>query len=422
MDAVAQIAGASRRFLSGTMLSRATGFLRDILMAAAFGGGPLVAAFFMAFRFVNLPRRLLSEGAMHSAFVPHFEALDRKDPERARAFYRDLTWSLIAVLFVLLVVVEGTLSSFLRRGLFDPDVLKLTKRLMPALAFICLYGLNQAYLNCRGRYFLPSVAPAFFNLVWIGVTCLLWGQPIEEAIPILTATLFGAYGLQWLVTWPATLSKGRGTPRLFSRDVRALLKPLFLGMLGVGAAQINSALDPIFARIADPSGPAYLWYAIRLQQLPLALFGVGLAQALLPVLSRASGDERGTLSRFAMRRAAFIMLPCTAIILLGGGLIVELVYQHGHFTSEAAAMTTRCFWAYGLGLFPQTIVLILAQGFYACKDFRTPALASTLSVLFNIGCNALFIFYLEWGLVSVALATALSSLVQAACLLRSCRG
>jgi putative peptidoglycan lipid II flippase len=414
MEAVTRSAS---RFFSGTAISRATGFGRDLITAAAFGAHPALAALMIAFRFANLPRRLLGEGAMHSAFVPAYERAE--SPEKASALFRDLSASLILFILVLLIFVETGLRYWLKA---DPtpettQVIRLTMRLLPALAFISLFGINQAYLNCQNRYFLPSVAPALFNLTWIIAAYLLFNRPANEAIPILGGAILLAYFLQWLFTLPAVLPALQAGPfRPFSKPVRRLLKPLLLAMLGVAAIQINSALDPLFARHADPSGPAYLWYAIRLQQLPLALFGVALYNALLPPLSRAvkSGDAplARALLRHATKRTLLLMLPATLAIFALGGLAVQLIYGHGHFTPLDGAHTTRCLWAYGVGLLPATLVLLRTATFYARDDYRTPAIASALAVATNIGLNTLFIFGLHWGCASVALATSLASLVQ----------
>jgi len=425
MEILAQVSRAATRFLSGTAFSRATGFVRDLTMAAAFGAQPAVAAFLIAFRFANLPRRLLGEGAMHSAFVPRFEALRSEDPARAAAFFRDLTVTLLTVICLLVLFAEGGLRTWLGHGDLSQGtfaILRLTMMLLPALGFICLYGLNQARLNCEGIYFLPGIAPAFFNLVWIGLTLSLWHLPAADAMPILAGGLVAGYGLQWAVTLPPILRRARQYParaRLFSREVRRFLRPWLLGIAGVAASQVNSALDPIFARLADSSGPAYLWYAIRLQQLPLALFGIGLYSALLPSLSRLRGTEDyPRLLSFAYRRALFIMIPTTLAILLFGRQAIELIYQHGRFSATDTLLTARCLAGYALGLIPMTLVLIRAGHYYAHNRYGWPAIASALAVAANIALNSLFILVWHWGPASVALATSLSACLQLALLYR----
>lgn len=201
--------------------------------------------------------------------------------------------------------------------------------------------------------------------------------------------------------------------RLFSKDVRRLIKPLLLGIVGVGAAQVNNALDALFARYADPEGPAFLWYAIRIQQLPLALFGIAISGALLPPLSRAlkSNDMikyRHFLS-FALRRSVSLMVPITFGIFALGDLCVNLLYGRGDFGTESVIGTSECLWGYGFGLLPMTLVLVLAPAFYAQENYRIPTLASVLSMILNILLNVIMIAGLKTGASGVAWATSLSA-------------
>ena len=145
--------------------------------------------------------------------------------------------------------------------------------------------------------------------------------------------------------------------------------------IGVGAAQINSACDAIFARLADNSGPAYLWYAIRLQQLPLALFGIAISGALLPPLTRAmkKGYFRGELLfNVAIDRSMLLILPITGVLFIFGERCVDLLYGYGGFDIQSIQGTTFCLWGYTLGLVPMTLVLILAPVFYAKGNYRAP--------------------------------------------------
>ncbi|MBS0622477.1 MAG: murein biosynthesis integral membrane protein MurJ [Verrucomicrobia bacterium] len=390
------------------MLSRISGMVRDMAMAASFGAHPAVAAFFLAFRFANLPRRLLGEGAMHSALVPYFERLRAQNPLRAAHFFRSVALSLTVLLVFLVLASEGVLY------FFEGEAIKLTMVMLPALLFICLYGINSSILNCEGSYFVPSVAPVAFNGVWIVAVICLNGLPAAEAMPKLAGAVVGACALQWLVTlpgvWKFFVAEGW---HLQGGDLKALLRPLGLGMLGIGASQLNSALDPTFARFADPSGPAYLWFAIRIQQLPLALFGISLSGALLPPLSRAvaSGnwEEYGELLRYCRLKSLKFLVPCTLGIFLFGRWGVDFLFEHGKFSVADAVTTTHCLWAYGLGLIPMGLVLIEANTFFAKNDTRTPAIVSSAAVGLNLALNALFVFGFGWGTVSVAIATSIAS-------------
>lgn len=423
-DSTRFITHSALRFFSGTMLSRMTGLMRDIAMASAFGTHPAVAIFLVAFRFSHLFRRLLGEGAMQTAFIPQFEKLKQENPGRACNFFRDLTFMLIGVLIVLILSSIALLFGLLNWGNFSPDnkeCLLLTLFMLPSLLFICLFGLNAGLLQCEKSYFVPSFAPCAFNIVWIlGVFCL-WKFRPEEAMAWLAGFVTLACLGQWLMTVLPTwkILKKYGLPssekegHFFSRDLKNFIKPLFLGIAGVSASQINNALDSIFAWYADPEGPAFLWYAIRLQQLPIGLFGIALSGAVLPPLSRALSNQNLSQYKqfleFALSRSISLMLPITIGIFLLGEASIYLIYGRGDFSPQSVLGTTQCLWGYGFGLIPVCLVLILGPAFYAKGDYRTPTLASLAAMLLNIGLNSLLIGGLNLGAASVAWATSVSA-------------
>lgn len=430
-DSSETITTSAKRFFSGTMISRLTGLAREIAMAAAFGTIPAVAAFWMAFRFAHLLRRLFGEGALNAAFIPHFESLRKEDPKKGARFFFDLSTGVILILLFLTLLIEGILGGFLLFKEMNPgsrDVVCLTMLMLPALVFISLYALNSSLLNCERSYFLPSVAPSFLNLVWILALALLWRKAPSQALQYLAMIIVFAFALQWAVTLPRVyryLSDGLGKnwwqEKGFSgREILLIIRPFFLGMIGVAATQVNSALDALFARYADPEGPAFLWYAIRIQQLPLALFGVGLTGALLPPISRAIENQNREKYRhflnFALKKTLALMLPISAAILALGFCSINLVYGHGAFDSSAITETTLCLWAYGAGLFPMTAVLVFAAAFYARKNYRIPTFLSLATVGLNIALNALFVFIFKTGAISVAFATTLTACANAALL------
>lgn len=424
-DTSQTIAKSARRFFSGTMLSRMTGLVRDVAMGAAFGTQETVAAFLVAFRLSHLMRRLLGEGALQTAFIPQFEKIKQENPQRAGYFFRDLKLFLALLLSLLIVCAMGALSGAL--VLMDlssgnRDIIFLTLLMLPSLLFICLYGLNAALLQCEKHYFTSSFAPVAFNLVWAVGVAVLWTLPAAEAMPWLSGFIIVACIAQWLFTVPTAyvLLRNLGLNQLWGQislnEVRNLLKPLFLGILGVGASQISNAVDPLFARYADPEGPAYLWYAIRVQQLPLALFGVALSGALLPPLSRACANSDWPKFKeflnLALRRGFALMLPITVAIFLFGDRSINLLYGRGEFHDLSVLKTTQCLWAYGIGLIPMTLVLFLAPAYYAQQNYRTPTIASLVTVLLNLGCNAVLVIGFGCGAAAVSLSTSLCAWVN----------
>ncbi len=381
---------------------------RDMAMAFCFGSAPEIAAFMVAYRLANLFRRLLGEGNLQAGFVPHFEAA--RGAGREELFYRDISYSLAIVLLGAVAVLEGVFALCWLTFPSWQEVISLSMWMVPGLFFICLYGLNSSYLQCQQKYFLPAVAPVAFNFVWI-IACLAVSHlPKEEGVKWLSVAVTLAFGGQWLAT---VRFRGWGKVHLFSPEWKALLKPLSLGIVGIGAVQINSALDAIFARLADLKGPAYLWYAIRIEQLPVALFGIALSGALLPPLSRAVGEQYRQLLQTALRSSAALMLPCTFGILCLGGVGINLLYGHGDFSSNDVQETLFSLWGYGLGLVPSVFVLLLAASYYAQKSYRIPTIASLVSVIANVLLNALFVFGFGWGAVSIAIATSLSAMINA---------
>jgi putative peptidoglycan lipid II flippase len=301
------------------------------------------------------------------------------------------------------------------------QILKLTASMFPSVLFICLFGLNASLLQCYKRYFTPGIAPAAFNLVWIGAVWSLYSYSVEDAISWMAVAIVFATIAQWAVTLPF-LPKREHAFKPFSKDVRRLFKPLLLGLVGVSAVQINSAVDALFARYSDLQGPAYLWYAIRLQQLPLALFGIAMSNALLPPLARAckagEADAFDKLLRFAIKRVAFLMIPCTVILLVFAEPIVRLVYARGGFDLTAVEGTVSCLQAYALGLFPSVLISVFAAAHYARNRYDIPSKSSLFVVIVNIGLNATFIGLMGWGAATVALATSITAFINALILFR----
>lgn len=424
-DTTHTILRSARHFFSGTVLSRISGMLRDVSMAAAFGAHESVAAFLVAYRLSHLLRRLFGEGAMQSAFVPQFEQLRQRNPQKAFGFFRDLMLLLAFGLSLLVTIVIIGCEFIIRLGLLDPENLQiviLMQRMMPGLLFICLYGLSASLLQCEKSYFIPGVAPVVFNVIWILGVLILWYLPVEEAMQWLSLWMVCACFGQWIITMPQVWKIFRQQKRdelllqsigSYWKEIRSCIKPLLLGILGVAATQINSAVDAIFAWHAEEQGPAFLWYALRMQQLPLALFGVAVTGALLPPLARAAKagneEEFQKFLKFGLRRTVIIMLPITIGIFLFGRNAISLLYGRGDFDAVAIEGTLHCLWGYGLGLLPMVLVLLLASAFHARSEQRVPALASACSVVINILLNIGMIFGLGLGAMSIAIATSISA-------------
>lgn len=426
VDTTHSILRFAKRFFAGTLLSRICGALRDMAMAFCFGASPFIAAFMVAYRVANLFRRLFGEGNLQAGFIPHFESLPEKE---SFFFYRDTAFSMFVFLGTIVLGLE-TFFWFFARSASDEwaQIAHYAMWMTPGLLFICLYALNSSLLQTKKSFFLPASAPALFNIVWIAAAFFACRFPVETAIKLLSLGVVFAFAVQWAFTaiqarqiLSAHLSwKEWFRPNLFSPEWKKLLRPLSLGVVGMGAVQFNTLLDAIFARVADPSGPAFLWYALRVQQLPLALFAIALTRALLPPLARAMRE--GALDHFrnllqnSLQHAATLMIPCTFALFALGSSGLNLLFGRGNFTASDVHQTVHCLWGYGVGLLPSTFVLLFASGFFAKKNYALPTFASLTSVAINAIFNALFIFVFHWGALSIALATSLASFANAAVL------
>ncbi len=414
-------------FFSGTILSRVTGLLRDVLTAYAFGSSAAIAALMVAFRFSSLLRRIFGEGAMHAAFVPAYEKIRIQSEGEASRFFIDLSILLGIALTVLIVFCELLLGGLLSRNILSPanaQIIFLTMILLPSLLFICNAAFCSSLLQCHNVFFLPALSPAVFNLFWIAGVWFLKNQAIDRAMFHLSIWILVGLAAQMCLLLPQVYSclKSHFLENLkfnlsrFKSSFYTVAKPLGLGIIGVSTTQINSALDALFSRLVSLEGPAYLWYAIRIQQVPLALFGVAMAGAILPSLARAfnrSHDDYVHLLNFSLSRAVGLLMPCLTALMLAAPACVNLLYGRGEFNFISATETTYCLWGYVLGLLPQGLILILGPAFYVQNNYDRTTRASIMALVLNVILNILFALVLRWPTWSVALATSISSWVQA---------
>lgn len=423
-DSTKSIFKSASRFFSGTLLSRFSGLARDIVMAFAFGTGAHVSAFLVAFRFAHLLRRLFGEGALQSAFVPIFESMREENPQRARSFFFNISKALFFILIGIIALGMLGLGGLLIYGHLPAsahEVVLLTTIMLPSLLFICFYGLNAALLQCHHSYFIPAISPVAFNIVWIAGMIWLLNVPEQAAMPYLSIVIVFACMGQWLFTVPQTIKFLRQYKKGISEDAAGDLwrmgQPMLLGVVGIAAAQINNFLDAVFARIASLDGPAFLWYSVRIQQLPLALFGIALAGALLPPLSRAykigNLDQYRTFLNYALKRTTLLLVPLSFAMGFLGMAGIALIYARGDFGIDSLIGTTGCLWGYALGLWPMGLVQVLAPAYYARSNYRTPTKASVAAMALNVILNTWFVFGLGWGAVSIAIATSISAWLNA---------
>lgn len=424
MQTTALVRRNSLHLVLGTLISRCSGLVRELCTAFCFGTDPAIAAFFIAFRLTNFFRHFIAESSLSVGFIPHFETLRSQSEKEAIAFFLDLVATILVSFLVLLLFCGAFFLGFNSlnpNSLQENSILNMTLIMLPSLGMLALYSLFMSLLNCFHRYFFSALAPIPFNLLFIITLFVTRSFPREQAAFLLCVAVAIGYALQWAVLIPSTykhmrpyLTRGLLKDiRLISHPVKALLGSWSLTLIGVGATQVNGLCDMAIARFVSLEGPAYLTYAIRISQAPLALFGLTITAALMPTLSRAIAqkkhEESSHLFLVAFSSTLTLLIPCSLWLTLSAPAIIQMLYGYQQFSLAALQETSLCLSAYSIGLAPSGIVLFLAGAFYAKKNYLIPTQASLFSIALNLLGNLLFVALLGLGTVSVALATSLAA-------------
>lgn len=412
-----------------TMLSRVTGFLRDVVLAWVIGAGPIADAFFIALRIPNHFRALFAEGAFNSAFVPTYAgALERDGTQRALTFAAQVLGALVAVQIVILVAAEIWTHPLL--ALITPDfekdptlgalTVQLTRITFPYLLCVTLVTVYGAVLNAHHRYAAAAGAPVLFNVAI--VACVLLAIPLPKALgitPVVGAAigvaLAGVAELILLVMAmrPAGLSLAPALPRL-DGEVWVFLKRLGPATVGSGAAQIAMFVDTILAAALPVGAVSAMYYADRLYQLPIGVIAIAIGTVLLPELSRrfAAKDEAG--ARRAQRRAVFwsivLTLPFVVAFLAVPDLLVRLAFARGAFHEDAVLRAGATLQAYGIGLLAIVLLRSVVPGYHARGDTRTPMWVAFI----GIGVNVILKYVLSdrFDVAGLAFATSVGAWVN----------
>jgi putative peptidoglycan lipid II flippase len=408
-----------------TLLSRLTGFARDVLIAATLGAGPLADAFFVSFKLANFLRRLFGEGAFNAGFVPLLARTIEGEGEAAGRKFAEEAFAVMAtVLLVVVLVVEALMPWFIRALApgFAPGSLRytaaveLTRVTFPYILFICLVALVCGVLNTVGRFAAAAFVQVLLNLVLILALLLASLHPASPAHALAWGVAAaGVVQLAW-VLWAAKragmairLRRPRLTPRI--RRLFALVLP---GLLGAGVAQINLLVDTWFATTI-PGGPSWLFYADRVNQLPLGVVGAALGTALLPLLSRQLRAGAVELARHSFSRALelalLLTLPAAVALIVAAEPLARALFQRGAFSAADTLATAGALAAFASGLPAYVLIKVLAPAFFAREDTRTPVKVAVLCLLSNVLLILLLIGPLAH--VGIALATALSNWLNA---------
>ncbi len=406
-----------------TMASRILGFARDMLIAALIGAGPVADAFFVALKLPNLFRRLFGEGAFNAAFVPAFSGmLAAEGPQAARRFAEEA----FAIMFfwlglltiageifmpqLMLVLAPGFSATPAKFAL----AVTLSRITFPYLILICLAALISGVLNGMDRFTAASASYVLFNLISIAFMlglapyvptighALSWGVTASGVaqLAVLMVALRRA-GVGFRLPWP------RLTPQ-----IRILLRRMLPGLVGAGVTQLNLAIDVIIASLLPAGTVSVLYYADRVQQLPLGVIGTAVGTAMLPLLSRQvrAGDGPAALAtqNRAIEYALFLTLPAALALIVAAHPIISVLFGRGAFSAQDATLSARALAAYAVGLPAFVLVKVLAPGFFARGDTATPVRIGVTAVVLNLALNLAFMRPLQS--TGPALATSLAAI------------
>ena len=417
-----------------TGISRISGFVRDVLLSYLFGASALADAFFVAFKIPNFFRRLFAEGAFSQAFVPILARYREGELGSLRAFVSRVFGNLGLVL--LLVTVLGWFGAEALVGVFAPGfrseparfalTVDLVRIVLPYLMLISLVALASAVLNAHDRFAVPALTPVLLNLCMISgvgyAVVFLNGDPQAGVFALAWAVLAAGF-VQLLVQVP-TLKQLRllPAPRLSLshpgvRDVGRLLPP---AVFAASVAQINTLIDTVLASTLQVGSISWLYYADRLLELPVGLVAVTLGTVLLPNLSRlsAAGDAtrfRATLD-WGIQVALLLAVPAAVALYMLALPLTATVFRYGAQTAFDTQMAALALRALAAGLVGWILIKVLAPGYFAHKDTRSPFRFGAAAVALNIIGNLLL--YRIMGHVGLALATAASGWLNAALLWR----
>lgn len=413
-----------------TLASRVLGFVRDMATAWALGAGPLADAFFVAFRVPNLLRRLFGEGSLTMAFVPVFTRA-RRDGGDAEGFAMTrsvLVWLLavLAVITVAAMVFAEPLTALIAPGFAtNPDQLSLTAGLLricfPYILFISVVALCMGVLNALGHFLAPALSPCLLNLaliaaalgaVWLDLSVpymLAWGVLVGGALQLLLQVPYlRRFGFAWRGPW-SWRHKG------VARTGRLMLPTVF----GAAVYQVNILIGTVLASLLTAGSISWLYYADRLVQFPLGVFGVAVSQAALPSLSGLAADNdmdgfQDALNA-SLRLTLFICLPATAGLAALAWPIVDVLFGRGAFGAADVSATAWALVAYGAGLPFFGLVRPLVSAYYALEDTRTPVIVATVCLVVYVAVGLALMR--PMGHVGLALAVTVSSVVNVALLL-----
>ncbi|MEQ4539910.1 MAG: murein biosynthesis integral membrane protein MurJ [Billgrantia sp.] len=409
-----------------TMVSRVMGLVRDVVVATLFGAGNGADAFFVAFKIPNFMRRLFAEGAFNQAFVPVLsEYATRGSKREVRELLDAVAGSLTAVLA--LITALAMLAAPWLVWVFapgfgrDPAKLALTADMLrltfPYLLLVSLTAFAGSVLNTWNRFAVPAFTPVLLNLSLIGAAVLLTPLMSEPAMALAWGVLIAGFAqLAFQVPFLARLGlMPRPWPNFAHSGVKRILILMAPALFGVSVSQINLLLDTVLASLLTPGSVSWLYYSDRLVELPLGVFGIAIGTVILPALSKRhaeqSGEHFAAMLDWAVRAVLLLGLPAAlALAILAEPLLISL-FHYGAMTEHDIVMAAMSLRAYAFGLVAFMLIKVLAPGFFARQNTKTPVKVGIIAMVANMVFNLILIWPLAHA--GLALATALSAFLNA---------
>ena len=409
-----------------TMISRIFGFIRDILIAAILGASPLADVFFVAFKLPNLFRRLFAEGAFNAAFVPQFagilEARGRLWAQNyAEQALAVLLWSLLIFVILIEISMPWVMLGFAPGFVADPERFELAVLLsritFPYLLFISLVSLMSGVLNSLGKFAAAAATPILLNICLIGAVLWLVNFTLTPAHALAWGVVIaGALQFIWLLV---SVSKvgirlRLRRPRL-SPPIKDMLRRILPAAVGAGVYQISLLIDTIVASLLPAGSISYLFFADRVNQLPMGMVGVAVGTALLPMLSRQvrSGDNDAAIhsQNRAIDFTLFLSLPAATALIVIAVPIVSTLFERGAFGPVETISTANALAVYATGLPAYVLVKALAPAYFAREDTSTPVKIGLIAVIVNLILN--LILMKPFQHLGIAAATSASAWLNA---------
>ena len=417
-----------------TMLSRVLGLVRDMVIARYFGAGAGADAFFVAFKIPNFLRRLFAEGAFSQAFVPVLSSYRAgQSVSDVKRLVNAVAGSLgMVLLAVTLVAMLGSpvLTTVFAPGFLDDEVkFALTSDMLritfPYLLLISLTAFAGGILNSYDRFAVPAFTPVLLNLAMIAAA--IWLAPLmEEPVMALAWGVLIAGALQLFFQLPFLMRLGLlPRPKVDYRHegVSRILKLMLPALFGVSVSQINLLLDTVLASFLQTGSVSWLYYSDRLSELPLGVFGIAIATVILPSLSRkhasASVDRFAATLDWAVRAVLLIGVPAALALGLLAEPLIATLFGYGEVTDRDVIMSAQSLRAYSAGLLAFMLIKVLAPGFFAREDIRTPVRIGVIAMVANMVFNLILVFPLAHA--GLALATSLSAWLNGFLLWRGLR-